>query len=188
MPASNIYLYLFLTLPISRVPPLISIPFCRFLSFVSALVIALLSFIYPISTILLMWFQDFHLICLLSLRSLTLRATSLSHTFHSYLFFPFSQFPRWSSRSTFPRLPSANWCTSPAWWRLETCPYASRGARMARRSCLPRASPSTRRSSWAPSRYPRCRSSTMATTPALPAMMLPLSAQRGNSQWPVSPE
>lgn len=172
----------FFITPHSRVPLLISIPFCLFLSFVSALV----TFIYTISTVLLMWFQHFHLICLLSLPD-----SPSNQSFSPISFLPsflFSQFPRWSSRSTFPRLPSANWCTLPAWWHLETCPYASRGARMARRSFLPRASLSTQRSSWAPSRYPRCRSNTMATTPASPATMLPPSAQRGNSQWLVSLE
>lgn len=102
--------------------------------------------------------------------------------------FYLSQFLHWSSHLTFLRLPSVNWCTLPAWCRLGTCPYASHGARMARRSCPLRASLSTRRSSWAPSRYRRCRSSTMATTPALPAMMLPLSAQRGSSRLQVRKE
>lgn len=102
--------------------------------------------------------------------------------------FYLSQFLHWSSHLTFLRLPSVNWCTLPAWCRLGTCPYASHGARTARRSCPLRASLSTRRSSWAPSRYRRCRSSTMATTPALPAMMLPLSAQRGSSRLQVRKE
>lgn len=105
---------------------------------------------------------------------------------HTSSHFQSLQFLRWSSRLTFHQLPLGSWCTSPAWFRLETCPYASRGARMGRRSCPPLASLSTQRSSWAPSRYPRCRSNTMATTPALPAMMLPLSAQRGSLQSPVS--
>lgn len=102
--------------------------------------------------------------------------------------FYLSQFLHWSSHLTFLRLPSVNWCTLPAWCRLGTCPYASHGARTARRSCPLRALLLTRRSSWAPSRYRRCRSSTMATTPALPAMMLPLSAQRGSSRLQVRKE
>lgn len=184
------YLYLFLTLCISFhissfkcFPLFISIPLCLFY-----LLFLHLSLHCCLLFTLFLLFCEFNIFTSFAFsRSLTLSNQSHSHISFPPSF-PLSQFPHWSSRLIFPRLPSANWCTSPAWWRPETCPYASRGARMARRSCLPRASPSTRRSSWAPSRYPRCHSSTMATTPASPATMLPLSARRGNSQWLVSPE
>lgn len=111
----------------------------------------------------------------------------------SFFFFCFSlslslqffQSPHSSSHLTSHRRPLVNWCTLPAWCHLVTCPYASHGARTARRSFLPPVSRLTQRSSWAPSRYRRCHSNTMATTPALPATMLLLWALRGSSRSQV---
>lgn len=167
----------FITPPSSVFFPFISIPLCIFLHFASVLVISPLYF-----------FHICYFCCFVNVFWTFSRLPSLTTKLtHTLSFLPLSQFPRWSSHLTFPRLPLANWCTSPAWWRPETCPYASRGARMARRLCPPQASPLTRRSSWAHFRYPKCPSSTMATTPASPATMPPLSALRGNSQWQVRP-